>query len=74
MAKELFPSSYKCDCGHESHFSENTIKELKRMSKTKKVRLGDSSKNDAHTIIFHEGEAIGIECQKLGHCKISDYE
>ncbi len=27
MPKEIFPSSYVCDCGHESHFFENTVKD-----------------------------------------------
>ena len=41
MPKEIFPSSYECDCGHQSHFSENTIRGIKAMSRRKKVRLGD---------------------------------
>ena len=27
MPKEIYPSSYLCDCGHQSDFFENTIKE-----------------------------------------------
>ena len=42
MPKEIYPSSYECDCGHQSHFCENTIREIKAMSRKKKVRLGDS--------------------------------
>ncbi len=30
--KEIFPSSYECDCGHQSLFCENTIREAKAMS------------------------------------------
>ena len=41
MPKEIFPSSYECDCGHQSHFFENTIREMKAMSRKKKVRLLD---------------------------------
>jgi hypothetical protein len=40
MPKEIFPSSYKCDCGHRSEFSENTIRG-KAMSRKKKVCLGN---------------------------------
>jgi len=72
MTKELFPSSYECDCGHESHFFENTIKEMKRMSKKKEVRLGDSTE-DEHTIIFYKGKAVEIICPKLGKCNVSGY-
>jgi hypothetical protein len=35
MPKEIFPSSYECDCGHQSHFFENTIKEAKALSHKK---------------------------------------
>ena len=73
MAKEIFPSSFECDCGHESHFFESTIKEMRRMSKNKKVRLRDSE-NDEHTIIFDRGKAIEVICPKLGKCVISDVD
>ncbi|MDM8527943.1 hypothetical protein QUF58_06970 [Anaerolineales bacterium HSG24] len=54
MAKQIIPSSFKCDCGHESNFFESTIRDMKRMSKKKKVYLGDSEE-DEHTIIFYKG-------------------
>jgi hypothetical protein len=73
MAKELFPSSFECDCGHQSHFFENTINEMKKMSARKKTRLGDSEDNE-HTIIFHKGKAIEIECPDKGKCIISEFE
>ena len=41
MPRELFPSSFVCDCGHQSDFSEGTVNEMKRMSRSKEVRLGD---------------------------------
>lgn len=59
MAREIYPSSYECDCGHESEFSEGTIREMKRMSRRKRVRLGDY---DNHTIVFYEGEVLQIIC------------
>ena len=73
MAKEIFPSSYQCDCGHESDFFENTVKEMKRMSKNKKVRLSDGE-DDEHTIVFYREEAVEIICPKLGKCIITVYE
>jgi hypothetical protein len=61
MPKEIFPSSYVCDCGHESHFFENTVKEMKRRSWKRKVHLGDGSPNE-HTIVFYRGEMVRIMC------------
>ena len=59
MPEELFPSSYKCDCGHQSDFGENTVRDMKRMSKRKRVRLAD---DDGHTIVFYLGEMEKIIC------------
>lgn len=70
MAIELFPSSFQCDCGQELDFFENTVKEMKKMSKTKHIRLG----NEEHTIVFHKGEAIEIICPQIGRCIITDSE
>lgn len=44
MPEEIFPSSYRCDCGHEFHFSEGTVREAKKMSRRKEIRLGDAAK------------------------------
>ena len=65
MPKEIYPSSYECDCGHRSEFSENTIREIKAMSRKKKVRLGDSEP-DEHYIVFYKGEMVNIICPKQG--------
>ena len=70
MAKELFPSSFECDCGHESHFFENTVREMKKMSEKKRVLLHDSDSKEEHTIVFYKGNAIEVICPKLGKCKI----
>jgi hypothetical protein len=48
MPREIVPSSYECDCGHQSHFFENTIRGMKKMSHKKRVRLGDSEGDDEH--------------------------
>jgi AbrB family looped-hinge helix DNA binding protein len=61
MPKELFPSSYLCDCGHQSDFCENTIREVKAMSQKRLIRLGDSAP-DEHIIVFYKGEMVGIIC------------
>lgn len=61
MPKEIYPSSYECDCGHQSDFCENTIREAKAKSRKKKLYLGDSDP-DEHIIVFYKGEMIGIIC------------
>src|SRR5262245_24529884 len=63
MPKELFPSSYLCDCRHQSDFFENTIKEAKAMSQRKKVYLADSAPEE-HTIVFYRGKMVQIQCPK----------
>ena len=63
MPKEIFPSSYLCDCGHQSDFFENTIREAKAMSQKKKVYLADSTPEE-HTIVFYRGEMVEIQCPK----------
>ena len=63
MPKEIFPSSYECDCGHQSHFFENTVKEMKAMSQKKRVRLVDSVAEE-HIIVFHRGRMVEIICPK----------
>ena len=70
MAIELFLSSFRCDCGQELDFSENTIRDREKMSKKKRVRLGE----EKHTIVFYKGEAIEIFCPKLGKCIITGSE
>lgn len=65
MPKEIFPSSYQCDCGHMSHFFENTIREIKAESFRKKVYLADSEP-DEHTIVFYKGEMVDILCPRRG--------
>src|SRR5262249_239519 len=63
MPKEIFPSSYLCDCGHQSDFFENTIREAKTMSQRKKVYLTDSAPEE-HTIVFNGGKMVKIKCPK----------
>lgn len=70
MAREIFPSSYECDCGHESHFSERTVREMKADSYRGPERIADSER-DEHMIVFHHGRMVEIICPKLGSCKAS---
>src|SRR2546428_7968341 len=63
MPKEIFPSSFECDCGHQSDFSERTVRELKAMSQKKKVHLADSAPEE-HTIVFYRGKMVEIQCPK----------
>ena len=70
MATEIFPSSFRCNCEQEIDFSEGTMREMKKISKNKRVRLGEGE----HTIIFDRSKAVEILCPKLGNCKITDYE
>jgi hypothetical protein len=63
MPKEIFPSSFECDCGHQSDFFENTVREMKAMSQRKKVYLVDSAPEE-HTIVFYRGKLVEIQCPK----------
>ncbi|MBI2955303.1 MAG: orotate phosphoribosyltransferase [Chloroflexi bacterium] len=63
MPKEIVPSSYECECGHQSHFFENTIREAKSSSFKKRIYLLDSEREE-HTIVFHQGQMVDIICPK----------
>jgi hypothetical protein len=63
VPKEIDFSSYECDCGHQSHFFANTIKEAKAMSQRRTVRLGDSEAEE-HIIVFEHGKMVEILCPK----------
>ena len=63
MPKEIFLSSFECDCGHQSDFSENTVREMKAMSQKKKVYLADAAPEE-HTIVFYRGKLVAIQCPK----------
>ena len=66
MAEELYPSSFRCDCGKELHFFENTIKEMRAKSSPATLVADDSS----HRITFTKGSATNIKCPKLGTVEI----
>ena len=62
MPKEIFPSSYVCDCGNESHHCENTIREIKEKSRRKRQTL--IADDGEHKIIFDHGDMIAMYCPK----------
>ncbi len=61
MPREIHPASYECDCGHVSHFFENTVREAKERSWRKPLRLVDGEPNE-HTILFSAGEMVDVLC------------
>jgi len=63
VPKEIHPSSYVCDCGHQSDFFENTIKEIKSQSYKREIHLDDSTP-DEHTIVFYRGEMVNVLCPR----------
>ncbi len=68
MPKEIFFSSYLCDCGHQIDFSENTVNELKYKSKRKRQWLIETCDDPAreHVVIFDGGEMVDILCSDEG--------
>ena len=74
MALELIPSSFRCDCGHESDFCEGTVRGMKADSKKRRkpMQLIDSE-YDKHFIEFAKGEATAIICPIKGRCKITGW-
>lgn len=68
MPKEIFFSSYLCDCGHQIDFCENTVDEIKQKSKRKRQWLIETCNNPAeeHVIIFDDGKMVDILCPEVG--------
>jgi hypothetical protein len=63
VPKEIFESSYECDCGHQSHFCVSTVWEVKATSMKKTVHLLDPEREE-HTIVFYKGKMVDILCPK----------
>jgi len=74
MARRLIPSSFECDCGHRSQFSEGTVKEMgaRACRSHKQILLWDSEKQE-HAIEFADGRATAIICPELGRREISGW-
>ena len=66
MPKEIFPSSYECDCGYVAHFFENTVKEVKKLSQVKRQWLADGTGTDKHIVVFEGGEMTTMLCPREG--------
>jgi len=66
MPKEIFPSSFECDCGHQSDFSEHTVRDMKAMSQKKKVYLADSEPEE-HTIVFSSSPSLRLVSEFDGY-------
>jgi len=64
MPRELFPSSYRCDCGYQSDHFESTVAELKRASLRTPQRLG--SDDGGHIVVFNRGEMTAMWCPSVG--------
>jgi hypothetical protein len=75
VARHLYPSSFECDCGHQSHFFENTVREVAADSlrRRKTVKLLDSER-EKHAVEFVKGRPVAVHCPKLGRCKIGAVE
>ena len=74
MPKPIDISSFECDCGHQSHFSEGAIWSMREMSRRRggrEVGLG-SSERPEHGIIFSGGTVVAIDCPKLGRLPMGD--
>jgi hypothetical protein len=67
MPKEIYPSSYICDCGYRCEFSGNTINELKAASmKRKQALIADDG---LHEVIFDHGGMIAVCCPRENSSK-----
>lgn len=69
MPKEIVPSSFECDCGYVAHFSENTVRELKQRSLTKRQWLSEGDGANRHIVVFEGGRMTAMLCSKEGHCE-----
>ncbi|GAH61136.1 unnamed protein product, partial [marine sediment metagenome] len=60
--------------GHQSHFFENTIREMEEHSRRsrKPIKLVDSEQEE-HSIEFHHDEATVVICPRLGRCEIKGW-
>lgn len=74
MARRLIPSSFECDCGHRSHFSESTVREMEEGSRKRRkvIHLLDSEAEE-HAIEFSNGRATTVICPKLGRQEITGW-
>ena len=68
MPKEIYPSSYVCDCGYLCDFSESTVNEIRAAStKRKQALIADDG---LHEVIFNHGEVITVYCPRGNTLKV----
>ena len=74
MARSIVPSSFECDCGHQSHFCEGTVRDMEVNSRRrhKRMLLLDSEAEE-HAIEFEGGVATAVICPKQGRRKITGW-
>jgi len=60
MAKEIFPSSYLCDCGYRCDFFENTVREIKQLSMRRRQRIG--ADDNQHEVVFERERMVNVIC------------
>ena len=71
MALSVIPSSFECDCGHQSHFCENVVREMEDLTRrVRKPQILIDSEPDKHRIEFHHGKVAAVICPRLGRCEI----
>ena len=74
MARHIIPSSFECDCGHQSHFFEGTVRDMETASRRRhKPMLLLDSEAEEHAVEFEEGRATAVICPKLGRCLITGW-
>lgn len=62
MIREIYPSSYLCDCGYQADFFERTVASLKQLSRQKRRRVRLGCDDDKHVVVFADGEAVDVLC------------
>jgi hypothetical protein len=75
LSLQHVPSSFECDCGHRSHFFENTVREAEAASRRRGgkpfILLDSEDEGQEHGIEFLNGAAAAILCPERGHCLIT---
>ena len=74
MARRLIPSSFECDCGHQIHFFERTVREMETGSRrSAKPEVIVDSEDNKHRVEFIAGRASAVMCPELGKCEITGW-
>ena len=66
MATIQFPSSYRCDCGHQVDFGENTVREMAELShkRSKPQTIGDLKDENNTPLSDHYAIALDFTLSK----------